>query len=441
MDRVNHHVKAKERVAVAEPAEAPRDEGLRLKDKQIVLLLQGGGALGAYQVGAFEALASECAKAEKKIEWVAGISIGAINSAVIAAPKSGDAVRELELLWDEILSPQYLPSDYRGLMEAWLSWSWQPWFSAIEPKYMDWTWMAFNPGGQANFFSSRVLDPFRNPWVQQWFRKLDRNELAFYGTRRLAETLDRHVNWAALNDRAHTRLSLGATHVCDGEVEFFDSRSTPLNADHVRASGALPPAFPPIQIGEEWYFDGGISSNTPIEVLGAQLFQSQQDTLVFLIDLWDRKSDVLPESLEDVLWRQKSIQYGSRKKAAEIVVERYEHQAAVGRLKKPVHLEVCQVMLEHPDHEPQFSFADADFSRSTFGKLRVQGFSDMMEAIHHPERVRRDQQGHLLGGQYATLYRHGSESKWKGPRAGHQHQVSKRRDLPPAFVRWMDWWN
>jgi NTE family protein len=439
--------KAKRDRAAANPShdQGLDDRGLELKGKQIVLMLQGGGALGAYQVGAFKALESECAKAQNKIEWVAGISIGAINAAVIAAPKSGDAVGELELLWDEILSPQYPPYDYAGVMKAWFPWSGQAWTrqgsrSALETKYADWTWLAFNADGQENFFSSRVLNPFENPWVQQWFRKLDRNELAFYGTGRLAETLDKHVNWAALDDPYNPRLSLGATHVCDGEVEFFNSWEMPLNADHVRASAALPPAFPPIQIGDEWYFDGGISDNTPIEVLAGKLFQSKKDTLVFLVDLWDRKNDVLPESLDDVFWRLKSIQFGSRKKAAEIVAERYNHRCLIelAKGKQPMRLELCQLMLEQKDHEPQFGFADADFSHSTFQKLYAQGFEDMIEALHHADKV-SVQEDDSPADSYATLYRHGSLGKWKTPRTGHEHHASNRSDLPTAFEPWTVW--
>ena len=371
-------------------ANLPRKRGLELKGKQIVLMLQGGGALGAYHVGVFKALASECARAQTKIEWVAGISIGAINAAVIAAPRSGDAVAELELLWEEILSPNYPPFDYTSLMGAWLLCPWQSRFAALNSKYADWTWMAFNPDGQQKFFSSRVLNPVCNPWVQQWFRKLDRNELAFYGTQRLAETLDRHVNWEALDDPYNTRLSLGATRVCDGEVEFFNSWETSLNADHVRASAALPPAFPPIQIGDEWYFDGGISNNTPVEVLAGKLFESKKDTLVLLVDLWDRKNGVFPKSLDEVLWRQKCIEYGSRKKAAEIIVERYKYRCLeeLAKGKQPVRLELCQLMLEHKDKEPQFCFSDADFSQSTFEQLYAQGFEDMIEALHNADKVK-----------------------------------------------------
>ena len=436
MDSVNGHSNGSRKTTAAHSAQLSHHRPLNLKGKRIVLLLQGGGALGAYQVGAFKALAHECANANNTIDWVAGISIGAINSAVIAAPKNVGAVEELESLWDEILSP----FDSTDLMPAWPQKSLHSWFSVIEPKYLDWAWMTFI-NGQPNFFSPRVLNPFRNPWVQQWFHKLDRNELAFYGTHRLAETLDRHVNWLALKD-GKIRLSLGATHMCDGEVEFFDSSETDLEAKHVQASGALPPAFPPIQIGDEWYMDGGVSNNTPIEILGKQFFHSKRNTVVFAVDLFDRKNDVLPESFEDLLWRQKCIQYGSRKKAAEIVVERYQHHCDRHPDKEHPTLEVCQVMLEHPEGEPQFSFADADFSRTTFNNLRDQGLKDMTEAIHYPERVYEDQQHHRrpLGGKSAILYRHGSEGKWRADREEHHHQHSKRSNLPPTLEPWMAWW-
>jgi NTE family protein len=314
--------------------------------------------------------------------------------------------------------------------------------------------MAFNPLGQANFFSSRVLNPFQNPWMQQWFRKLGRNELAFYGTGSLARTLKGHFDWRALKKPGNTRLSLGAAHVCDGEVRFFDSRDpadVPLKELHVLASAALPPAFPPIQIGEEWYFDGGVSNNTPIEALAGKLFESEKNTLVFLIDLWDRKNDVLPESFEDLLWRQKCIQYGSRKKAAEIVVERYNFLAKTGELKRNVRLDLCQLMLENKDGEPQFCFADADFSRETFERLRAQGAEDMMGALQNAEQVtfnERDlfketdllKKADLLQGPRASLYRLGSEGKWKASRTGHQHMSSIRNNLPPLFEPWMAWW-
>lgn len=427
-----------------------------LDKKQIVLLLQGGGALGAYQVGAFEELAKACDLVGNRIRWVAGISIGAINAAMIAAPKCGNPIQELKQFWNEILSPDIPPFDYRAVMQAWFPCAEQPpWIAELWVHYLDWMWMTFNLQGQPHFFSSRVLNPLENPWVLQWFRTLDREEMAFYSTESLMTSLNKHVDWPKLTDLEGTRLSLGATRVCDGEPEYFHSSNAydrpalhdPLTAVHVRASAALPPAFPPIQVGHEWYFDGGVSDNTPIAVLGEeflegdlppQLLDSQKGLVVFLIDLWDRKDDVLPSTLEDILWRQKSIQYGSRKKSAETFVELYEHRAQqrerAGQAPLP-HLDICQIMLEHQDGECLFSFSDADFARGTFDRLYTRGRRDMETMLRQrqnlSERVTDRKGYHPLGGEHAALYRHGSMDKWKRSREKpHDHRVLNRDRYP-----------
>jgi NTE family protein len=374
---------------------------LNLKDSRIVLLLQGGGALGAYQVGAHRALAERC-----RVDWVAGISIGAINASVIAGHKGDDASSELESLWNDLLSPQIPPFDdalWSGILHGW-----PPSFTRLQtllPKYASWTWTAFSPAGQPGFFSSRVLDPAGNPWFLQWLRPLYRDELSFYDTTPLRITLDSHVRWSKLDGNGPVRLSVGAARVRDGEVVFFDSHDGPLAAEHVMASGALPPAFPPVCVEGEWYFDGGVSNNTPIEVLEDKLIaDTDQNTVVFLIDLWDRKNNVMPRTFDELVWRQKAIQYGSRKKAAETVIRNFEHHSSFNGASHP-RLDVVQVMLENPDGDPQFAFSDADFSRSTFNKLRAQGYRDMNRAIDCPERVG------ALGGDSAALYRYGSEGK------------------------------
>lgn len=152
---------------------------------------------------------------------------------------------------------------------------------------------------------------------------------------------------------------------------------------------------------------------------------------MFLVDLWDRKNDIFPESLDDVIWRQKCIQYGSRKKAAEIVVERYERWAQ--RNKGPHHrLEVCQVMLEHKDEDHLFAFSDADFTRETFRKLSSQGFDDMtkmLQSLNDPKPA-IDDDGHRIGGRHAYLYRCGSEDKWMRPKDHHHHKFSRRSKYP-----------
>jgi NTE family protein len=165
-----------------------------------------------------------------------------------------------------------------------------------------------------------------------------------------------------------------------------------ISADHVLASGALPPGFPGIWIDGELYYDGGVSSNTPIEELAEELTADlTRDTIVFLIDLWDRKG-AIPQSLDEVLWRQNCIQYGSRKSAAVSVVETYQREAKAQVEEQrvpPKKLEVCQVMFERSrnDWTAQFSFADADFTRSTYEQMAKLGYEDMQRGIEHPYRV------------------------------------------------------
>ena len=387
---------------------------LELRGKRVVLLLQGGGALGGYQVGAHAALAQACRAAGTAIAWVGGISIGAINAAVIAGPKSGDADAELRALWDEILSPNFPPFDTSAVWDRLPPALRANPLAALVPKYANWAFSAFNPLGQPNFFGSRVFNPLENPWVAQWSRPLNAGELAFYDTAPLRATLDRHVDWAAFERSGALRLSLGATRVRDGETVFFNSfasrnpqwpRIAPC-ADHVLASAALPPAFPAIGVGTELYWDGGLSSNTPIADLAEDLTaDATRDTIVFLVDLWDRKGSA-PRSFDDVFWRQKSIAYGSRKDAAAAVLDTHELEVEARRTA-PARLEVCQLMLERPpgDTAPQFAYGDADFSRSTHAALERLGLADMRAAIERPEVVRG------VGGRYATLYRHGTYGK------------------------------
>jgi NTE family protein len=290
-------------------------------------------------------------------------------------------------------------------MDAYGPWLPHTWLQQLEPKYADWSWTAFNPRGQPNFFLSRVLNPFQNPWFLQRVRPLHRDELSFYDTDPLRRTLDKHVNWEMLKPGGAMRLSVGAASLSEGEVVFFDSYEGPIEAKHVMASGALPPAFPPVQVGEDWYVDGVVSSNTPIEALEDKLTTgATRDTLVFLVDLWDRKHGIRPRTLDDLIWRQKSIQYGSRRKAAERVVRNYEHHPDFNQAS-PIYLNVYQVMLESDDRERQFSFSDADFSWRTFEKLKCHGYRDMSYAIEHPLRVG------TLGGACAALYRYGAEGK------------------------------
>ena len=414
---------------------------LKLAGKHVVLLLQGGGALGAYQVGAFTALEAACRQANNNVGWVGGISIGAVNAAVIAGPMGGDATTELKRLWDEILAPPFPPYDYTNVWESLPPFLRPGWLAPLVPKYADWMWEALNPFGQRNFFGSRVLNPLQNPFILQWARPLAPHELAFYDTEPLRKTLDKHVKWDSINQAAGIRLSLGAARVRDGEVVFFNSFASrnpawgpkEMSADHVLASSALPPGFPGIQVDGELYWDGGVSNDTPIEELAEDLTADfTRDTIVFLINLWDRRGTV-PRSLDEVLWRQKCIQYGSREKAAVSVVNTHQLEVEAKRAP-PTHLEVCQLLLERPpdDSRPQFSFADADFVRTTYEQLSKLGYEDMQQAIERPHRVPG------VGGEYAVLYRHGTYGKHRdtdGKYAAARERKQQRLRASNGFLK------
>jgi len=437
-----------------------------LKDKRIVLLLQGGGALGAYQVGAFEVLHGLCAKKMRKIDWVVGISIGAINAALIAGNRAEDLLpadvdpqrypedrliekgnrpSKLEQLWDKILWPPYLPfKPFEAQFDWWLNslsllFPWSP-LAGLLPKYAGWNAAAW--GGQGNFFDSRLLFPWLNPWIVQWGFggqvPLPSDSLANYSVRPLAAALDELVDWELINNSARqdrALLSLGVTGVENAEVSFLNSftpksleglrlwgQGKVIGAEHVLASSALPPAFPAVCIDNRYYWDGGLSSNTPLLDLRHEL--TTQDTIVFDVLLWDRRGS-LPKTMDELMWRQKCIQFGSRKKVAELIVENYGRyaQAAAAVGKNPAKLEIVQIMYETEDgrrktedrgqkeengekraEDPVFWFGDADFSRSSFDKLRRFGRKDMFRALQNPDWMK-------AVGDYAVLYRHGTQKK------------------------------
>jgi NTE family protein len=435
---------------------------ITLRGKRVVLLLQGGGALGAYQVGAFQALAARCAeeKGQPNVDWVGGISIGAVNAAVIAGPKHGDAARQLLALWDDLASAPVPPLDFtapwRWFARAvpalaqrtrpltarwpWLGWALPPFPSArLAGKWANWVRLAYHPLGKHALFTSRVLTP-ANPWLQQWWRALPPEQLSFYGAEPLRKTLARHVDFDAINGAngkaKGPRLSLGAARVRTGEVVFFENaprgeeergaggaRCRTLGPEHVLASGALPPAFPPVRVeqpefdgvagDDALYWDGGVSSNTPIEWLIHDVLPREggQDTIVFLVDLWDRKG-AIPRSMDDVAWRQKSIEYGSLRDAAKRAVreERLRRRAHRDEGARP-RLEVCQLLFEAGDADPQFAFADADFSRATIDEMRRRGREDMAAALTASYEVVADPRDASREDHGVVLYRHGSRGK------------------------------
>jgi len=245
-------------------------------DKKIGLVLQGGGALGSYQAGVYEALASS----EYSPDWVAGISIGAINAAIIAGNAPENRVERLRSFWDEVT----------GSTCRWLVAVWQ------QQKTSALTALLF---GQPGFFTPRSSE--------EWFSL--GNVISYYDTSVLKGTLERLVDFDRINKAKDVRLSVGAVNVRTGEFSYFDSANMTIRAEHIMASGALPPGFPPVEIDGEYYWDGGICSNTPLEyVLDCSPRRSR---LTFQVDVFHPQGR-LPTNLDQVSEREEDIRYSSR---------------------------------------------------------------------------------------------------------------------------------
>ncbi|HKJ94642.1 MAG TPA: patatin-like phospholipase family protein [Gammaproteobacteria bacterium] len=256
-------------------------------DQRIALVLQGGGALGAFQAGVFESL-TEHGYAP---DWIAGTSIGAINGAIIAGNRPEHRVERLREFWRRVAhrmpyhgeSGAYMPPHGDALLAAGTM------LSATRS-------ITF---GQPNFFRPRL-----DLWAANTPEKL-----SYYDTQPLRKTLEDLVDFEYLNRDTGIRLTVGAVNVRSGEMHYFDTRHEHIGPDHIRASGALPPGFPPVRIHGELFWDGGIYSNTPLEVVLDQA--PRHNTLCFMVNLWNETGRE-PTSMADVYTREKEIRYASR---------------------------------------------------------------------------------------------------------------------------------
>ena len=248
---------------------------------QVVLVLQGGGALGAYQLGVYEALHA----AGIEPDWVIGTSIGAINAAIIAGNGRAERLDRLRQFWRDLE---------------------QPWSSAGLWGELGWAHVMPNAailfGGIPGFFT-----PSPTAW-RGVNAAVGVDRAAYYSTDPLRETLHPLVDFGHIG-RGDMRLTVGAVHALTGEMRYFDSRALTLRIEHVMASGALPPAFPAVRIDGEPYWDGGIYSNTPIEAVLDD--HPRRDSLIFAVNVWHQAGPE-PVSIHQVMGRQKDIQFASR---------------------------------------------------------------------------------------------------------------------------------
>jgi NTE family protein len=250
---------------------------------RVALVLQGGGALGAYQAGVYQALH----EADIEPDWVSGVSIGAINSALIAGNPRERRLERLRVFWERITDRKVWWFTPEGDI-----------FRQARNAQSSLSTMLF---GQPGFFEPRK--------TSAWFALAGATDAtSFYDTSPLRETLLELVDFELINSKA-VHFSVGAVNATSGNFVYFDNTKETIQPEHVMASGALPPAFPTVQIGTEHYWDGGIVSNTPLQHLLAQ--DDTLNSLIFQVDLFSSRGS-LPRTMQDVMGRHKDIMYSSR---------------------------------------------------------------------------------------------------------------------------------
>ena len=321
-------------------------------DKKIALVLQGGGALGSYQAGVYEALADS----PYLPDWVAGISIGAINSAIIVGNAPEHRVAKLRAFWEQITaSTSMWPSSHNEMVE-----SLQHRIGAMSALFF----------GQPGFFRPRPPLSFFTSDKQ----------LSYYDTSELKTTLERLVDFDRINAR-HVRLSVGAVNVRTGNFTYFDNMTHKITPEHIMASGALPPGFPPVEIDGEFYWDGGLVSNTPLQYILTT--SPRYSRLSFQVDVFPSRGEI-PKTMDEVNEREKDVRFSSKTRLGTTSFQdMHEVRRHVSKLLKklPDDLQnepevialrniACQtrmdiVQLIYRPTTPQGSYKDYEFSHVT----------------------------------------------------------------------------
>jgi NTE family protein len=351
----------------------------------IALVLQGGGALGAFQAGVYQALA----EANLHPDWVSGISVGAINAALIAGNAPQARLDKLRAFWEQV-SSHPIP-DLFGCAEPWLQGDVSR--GIINRLHAAGALFTGAPG----FFTPRFPPPYL-------YLPGSVEATSWYDTKPLIGTLENLVDFDRIN-AGPMRFSVGSVNIRSGNFVYFDSTSHKIRPEHILASGALPPGFPPVEIDGELYWDGGLVSNTPLQwVLEGD---TRHDTLAFQVDLWSARGEV-PSDLGGVMVRQKEIQYSSRtrantdyfkkiqtaRNALANVIEKVPPELLDnedGKLLRSVadrHVyQIVHLIYRSRKYEGQSK--DYEFSRASMTDHWTAGYNDAMRTLRHPEALVR----------------------------------------------------
>jgi NTE family protein len=360
--------------------------------RSIALVLQGGGALGSYQAGAY------CALLEAGIRpnWLAAISIGAVNAAIIAGNPIEQQADRLQNFWETItteLGFGWMCFTNRTSVNA---------LSSLHALYL----------GQPGFYEPR-LPP---PWLLfQGFI----GGCSYYDTHPLRATLERLVDFDRINAKG-VRFSIGAVNVKTGNFAYFDNTAIQIGPEHVMASAALPPGFPPVEVDGEFYWDGGVVSNTPLQYVLD--FEPRMDTLAFQLDLWSARGP-MPNDLGEVYERQKDISYSSRTRYNTDQVARMQKlRCAIdlllskvpdGLATEPEFAVLNQyrsravmniVHLIYRGKDDQTFSKDYEFSRISMREHWQAGYEDTVETLAHPDWLAPPP--HSMGVRIHDIHRH-----------------------------------
>jgi len=338
------------------------------------LVLQGGGALGAYQAGVYQAMHEN----DLTPDWVVGTSIGAINAAIIAGNQREFRIQRLREFWEsvshaDLINLQQVPDATRQLAT---------WMTTMD------TFARGVPG----FFTPRAFSPFAIGMP------VPPEEASFYNTEELRTTLNKYVDFDYLNSKDDgIRLTISAVKVTCGTLVNFDTNNQALSADHVMASGALPPGFAPVRVDGDLYWDGGLYSNTPLEAVLND--EPRQDTLCMMVDLWHADGPE-PRTYEEVQTRQKDVTFASRsQRHIEAYLKQYQlrklarelYERLPADLRKPgdrkqlaelgadttIHI----VRLPYAGRDWNMASKDVNFSRGSIEWRWEQGYQDAMRGI------------------------------------------------------------
>ncbi len=357
---------------------APEGQSAEIADilapyDSIALVLQGGGALGAYQAGVFEALH----EAGINANFLSGVSIGAINASIIAGNTPGNQLDRLRDFWDTVTKRNV--------------WSFTPEGDVFRRMRNQHSAMMTMMTGLPGFFTPRQVSPYMSMAGAS-------GATSHYDTAELEKTLNRLVDWEIVNN-GERRLSVGAVNVASGNFRYFDTALEHIDARHVMASGALPPAFPAVEIEGEHYWDGGIVSNTPLQYLLEQ--EDLRDTLAFQVDLFSARGK-LPRDMGEVMSRQKDIMYSSRTRNNTDTFRRMHNlnmrlHAAIQKVPEEsrsheerqllyVMQDVPQINIVHLIYQPSIYEGDAkdyEFSSTSMREHWASGYRDTARTLRH----------------------------------------------------------